>query len=389
MEIPKAETTDRIARLQSRLADEKLDGALILYPLDMYYFSGTRQNGALWIPAEGDPILFVRKSYTRACTESRIADTRPFPPSHQLTALIGANTKRIGMTFDVLPVQYYVFYSNNLPGREFVDISSAIRELRSVKSPWEQHILRDNGRKLSEVIAQIPSFFVPGMREIDLAAELECRLRKAGSEIRISTRSFGMDMVGLVTSGVRGTVPGGFDGPATGAGLSPACPFGPSADPIPENVPILIDYAGIWNGYVVDITRVFVHGTLDAELSRACRVASEIELSIASRLRPGAICEDLYAHALAMAEEARLASNYMGYPGEQSRFVGHGVGLELDELPILAKGFKTQLKEGQVIALEPKFVFLDKGVVGIENTWLVTPNGADRLTTLSDEVLSV
>lgn len=389
MNIPKSETTQRIARLQRRLADEGLDGALILYPIDIYYFSGTRQNGTLWIPASGEPMLLVRKSFARAARESHIADTRPFPSSRELPLLFSQEAKRIGLTFDVLPVQYHAYYAGILAGKEFVDISLINRELRAVKSPWEQERLRENGRRLAEVFAQIPSFFVPGMREIDLAAELEYRLKKADSEGHVRTRSFGMDMVGLTTSGVQAAVSGSFDGPATGAGISAACPFGPSTTPIARNAPILIDYAGIWNGYVVDITRIFVHGELGPELSRAFSVACDIEAWLAEHLRPGAVCEELYLHSLGMAEAAGLGDHYMGYPGEQARFVGHGVGLELDEFPVLAKGFRSPLQEGQTLALEPKFIFPGKGVVGIENTWMVMPHGGEKLTTLADEVVHV
>ncbi len=389
MTVPKSETTQRIARLQHRLADEGLDGALIQYPIDIYYFSGTRQNGMLWIPASGEPMLLVRKSFLRAVRESHIADTRPFPSSRELPALFSQQAKRIGLTFDVLPLQYHAYYTSVLQGKEFVDISLINRELRAVKSLWEQERLRENGRRLAEVFAQIPSFFVPGMREIDFAAELEYRLRKADSEGNVRTRSFGMDMVGLTTSGVQAAVSGSFDGPATGAGISAACPFGPSMAVIEPNTPILIDYAGIWNGYVVDITRIFVHGELETELCRAFSVACDIEAWLAEHLRPGVVCEELYLHSLGMARAAGLEDHFMGYPGEQARFVGHGVGLELDEFPVLAKGFRSTLQVGQALALEPKFIFPGKGVVGIENTWLVMPHGGEKLTTLADEVVHV
>jgi Xaa-Pro aminopeptidase len=79
----------------------------------------------------------------------------------------------------------------------------------------------------------------------------------------------------------------------------------------------------------------------------------------------------------------------MGPPGAQARFVGHGVGLELDELPVLASGFDAPLREGQTVALEPKFVFPDLGAVGIENTWAVAPGGGVRITELPDDVIRV
>jgi Xaa-Pro aminopeptidase len=104
-------------------------------------------------------------------------------------------------------------------------------------------------------------------------------------------------------------------------------------------------------------------------------------------LKPGAICEELYFRAAEMAEQAGLGKFFMGMPGEQSRFVGHGVGLELDEWPILAKGFKSPLQTGQVIAIEPKFVIPGKGVIGIENTFAVTCGGGEKLTDIPDQIM--
>jgi Xaa-Pro aminopeptidase len=90
-----------------------------------------------------------------------------------------------------------------------------------------------------------------------------------------------------------------------------------------------------------------------------------------------------------MAENAGLGGSFMGMPGEQSRFVGHGVGLELDELPVLAPGFAMPLIVGQVVAVEPKFVIPGKGVVGIENTFVVTEHGGERLSDLPDGIVTI
>ena len=128
-------------------------------------------------------------------------------------------------------------------------------------------------------------------------------------------------------------------------------------------------------GYVVDMTRIAVVGPLAPELERAFDVARAIQDEVARNLRPGVPCVELWEHARAMAEQARLGEHFMGPPGDQARFVGHGVGLELDELPVLAPGFKAPLRAGQTVAIEPKFVFPGQGAVGIENTFVVTDAG--------------
>lgn len=385
--VPKSEGELRIERLRARLRDKGIDGALIVYPIDVYYFSGTRQNALLWIPSEGEPVLLVRKSYTRARGESIIGDVRPMPASRELPALFSKNIRRIGVTFDVLPVQQYHFYSGILAGCEFVDISAINRELRSTKSPWEVEQLRSSGRKLSEVFSTIPSFLVAGMSEIDLAAEIEYRLKRAGTDGHLRIRAFNQDIVYLAVAGENAALPGCFDGAVAGKGLSIAAPYGPSRDPIKKNSPVIVDYAGVFNGYIVDMTRLFVIGSLPEELERAFRVSLEIEQWLVRSLRPGAVGEELFAGAVRMAESAGLGERFMGYPGEQAKFVGHGTGLELDELPLLAPRFSSPLEAGHVLAIEPKFVFPGQGTVGIENTYALTPEGVERLTDLPDAIV--
>jgi Xaa-Pro aminopeptidase len=385
--ITLAESRQRTNAMQAILKQKELDGALFILPIDVYYFTGTRQNSTLWIPAEGEPMLLVRKSFSRATEESPLADIRPFPSSKDFPALFDENLKKIGFTFDVAPVQQLNFYSKLLPGREFIDISGLYRELRSVKSAFELEQLREAGAASCSVFAAVPEFLKRGMREIDIAAELECRLRKAGSEGYVRMRSFNQELfMGLAVSAGSASY-GFFDGAVTGRGLSNASPHGASRDLIRENEPILLDYSFIHNGYITDMTRVFVFGTLDAELQRAFDLSLEIQAAIQQALKPGAICEDLFFMAASMADAAGFGKTFMGMPGEQARFVGHGVGLELDELPVLAQGFKLPLQAGQAIAIEPKFVIPGKGSIGIENTFAVTANGGEKITDMPDQII--
>ena len=132
---------------------------------------------------------------------------------------------------------------------------------------------------------------------------------------------------------------------------------------------------------------MFVVGTLAPELEQAFATARAIQDYLVANLKPGAICEELFFKAAAMAETAGIAQNFMGAPGENARFVGHGVGLELDEFPVLAQGFKVPLQSGQTIAIEPKFVLPGLGVIGIENTYNVSERGGEKLTPLADDVV--
>ncbi|MBC7962491.1 MAG: aminopeptidase P family protein [Steroidobacteraceae bacterium] len=384
--LTSAEAMQRIAVMQTQLKSKGLDGALFIFPIDVYYFTGTRQNSTLWIPADGEALLLVRKSLSRAREEALVADIRPFPSSKEFPGLFGEDIRKIGLTFDVAPVQQMNYYAKLLPGREFVDISGLNREVRSVKSPFELEQLRLSGRELCTVFAQVPQFLKAGMRELDLSAEFEYRLRKAGNEGYVRMRAFNQELfLGLAVS-AGGASYGFFDGAVTGCGLSNASPHGASRQTICENVPILIDYTGVFNGYITDMTRIYVIGRLDPELQRAFDVSLEIQSWLQGALKPGAVCEELFLSALEMANRAGLGQYFMGMPGEQARFVGHGVGLELDEFPVIAQGFKVALQAGQTIAIEPKFVIPGKGVIGIENTFAVSAAGGEKITDLPDNI---
>jgi len=384
----KGEPEVRIMKLQQDLKAGKIDGALLVYPIDVYYFSGTRQNSILWIPAEGLPFLLVRKSISRARAESYIDDVRAFPSSREFPAFFGEEIRKIGFTFDAVPVQQYNYYTKLLAGREFVDISEINRNIRSVKSEWELEQMRYSGAQIGRAFAQVPNFIRQGMREVDLSAEFERSLRKLGNEGYVRMRAFNQELFqGLAVSGVNAAMPGFFDGPVSGRGLSNASPQGASTSTIERNVPIFLDYAGIFNGYMVDMTRIFVFGGLSSELEKAFETALRIQKYLADNLKPGTICEHLFLNAVSIAEEAGIGKNFMGAPGENARFVGHGVGLELDELPVLAQGFKAQLQSGQTVAIEPKFVFPGQGVIGIENTFAVSSNGGVKLTDFADDIV--
>jgi Xaa-Pro aminopeptidase len=385
---PSPEHVSRVARLQEALRSRDLAGALLLHATDVYYLSGTRQSGALLVPSTGEPVLLVRKSVTRALAESTVADVRPFPASRDLAAALGVRG-RIGATFDAVPAATLEWWRRQLPAAEMVDLSRPLRELRSVKSPLELATLREAGALLAGVLGSVPALLREGLREIDLSVEIEHRLRRAGSLGSPRLRGFNSELLmGLALAGETAAEPGTFDGPVTGRGSHPSYPHGASQRPIRPGEPIFLDWTAVHGGYVADMTRVAVIGELEGELARAFEVAVAIQGELAGALRPGATGEALWERARRLAEEAGLGDRFMGPPGEQVRFVGHGVGLELDELPLLAPGQPAPLVAGQVVAMEPKFVFPGLGAVGIENTWAVTERGGERLTgPLEDAIL--
>lgn len=379
----------RIERLQERLRASDVGAALLLHAVDVYYLTGTRQNGALWVPASGAPVLLVRRSLSRARAESAVADVRPFPSSKELAPALRPSG-RVGATYDAVPAATLDWWRKQLPGLEWVDVSRVLRDLRAVKSASELEIMRDGGRRIGAVLGEVPSFLRAGMRELDLSAEIEARLRRAGNEGSPRLRGFNSELfVGLALAGDSASAPGYFDGPMVGRGLGPAYPQGASTRPVGVGEPVVLDFTAVFGGYVLDMTRIAVVGDVAPELARAFEVALEIQAETAASLRPGTIPSELYERARARAAAAGLGDRFMGPPGDQVRFLGHGIGLELDELPVLAPGFDAPLEAGQTVAVEPKFVFPGQGAVGIENSWAVTERGGEKLTALDDGLLRV
>jgi Xaa-Pro aminopeptidase len=146
----------------------------------------------------------------------------------------------------------------------------------------------------------------------------------------------------------------------------------------------MVDYVGVKDGYMVDQARIFCIGKLKPHLTKAYAVAAEIQAAVKEMSKPGVCCADVYEAAVQIAHRNGLRDHFMGYP-ESVAFIAHGIGIELDELPVMARGYQAPLQEGMVLALEPKFVFPD-GAVGLENTLVVTPQGLENLTVFDESV---
>jgi Xaa-Pro dipeptidase len=371
---PRGELYERIGKFQERLRKADIEAALIVQKADLFYFSGTAQDAHLLIPAQGEPLLMARKSYERALEESaleKIVPVRSFKDIGSNIAGMVPGKGRIGMEFDVLPVNLFARYKKIVGELEIVDVSGIIREIRMIKTPYEIGLLKEAAALTSEMFAEIPNFIKEGMTEIELSAEIEFYLRVRGNQYpRI--RAFNQDIAIHILSGWNSAYPSYFDGPTGGSGVSVSSPQGAGSKKIGRNEPILIDYGPVINGYLVDHTRIYSFGPLSDKLMAAHNTALEIKRRIIKEAKPGVDGKDLYDIAVGMAEQSGFGKRFMGYGVS---FIGHGVGLELDELPVLAKNYSIKLQPGMIIALEPKFVFPDEGTVGIEDTFMVTESG--------------
>jgi len=334
----------------------------------------------------------VRKSLDRAMEASALKQIVPLRSFSEIPELVRQNGDakglgRIGIEMDVLPANRYLVYQRLFPKTELVDVSAAVRETRMIKSPYEISRISAAARMADAMYENVPQFLQESERDIDLTGRIEAWYRSQGHSGIIPTRGFNHEpLYGQIMAGKGAALPSSTAGPLGGKGLGPFFAHGASMDLIESHAPILIDYAASVDGYIADQTRIFSLGRLDDTLTQAHEVALRIQDALSRKGRPGVIAKELYHLALKIAEEAGLARRFMGYP-DPVPFVGHGVGLELDELPIIGRGSDTLLTEGMVIALEPKFVFPGQGVVGIENTFVVGPDGLKKLNAFPDAIM--
>lgn len=384
--VPREEIEARLGRFQAALRAEGLAGALVVQETDLVYLAGTGQSAHLVVPAEGEPALYVRKTLERAREESPLRQIEPLASLRDLRgalAATGLEGGRLGLELDVLPTSLYLAYARRLPGFELADCSALLRRLRAAKSPWELEQIRRAAAMLAHVPEWMGRHARVGRTELELAAELERELRLAGHQGPIRFRAFNNELFyGSVLAGRSAAVPGSTETPIVGPGVNVAVSKGASRRPIGRGEPIIVDLVGAWEGYLADQTRTFSLGPVGGAWRALHDAAVEILHAVAAQARPGVMPAALWARA------SELAGGRRGFMGGVA-FVGHGFGLEIDELPVLAPGFDQPLAEGMVFALEPKFVVPGEGAVGIENSYLVTGEGAERLTNAPEELFEL
>jgi Xaa-Pro aminopeptidase len=391
---PRSEIDARIHNLQAALQEAGIDGALILQNTDLFYFSGTIQQAHLYIPAKGQPLLMVRKSLVRAREESPLPTVTALKSPKQLPDLIRESGLRLpavlGMELDVMPANNYFSYQQLFAESQIKDISPVIRMIRAVKSAYEIDLIRHAAACSDQVAGDMPNLLKAGMTEIELAGKVEARARRLGHQGIVRMRLWGAELFyGHLMAGPSAAVPSYLASPTGGTSVSAAVAQGAGFRKIRRNEPVLLDYVFAWQGYISDHTRIFCVGRAPQELIDAHAHMLDLQERIKTMATPGTPAGNLYTVAVDMATKRGLGDYFMGAGEDRIRFIGHGVGLELDEFPFLAKGQQTELKEGMVVALEPKLIFPGKGVVGIENTHVVTPNGLEQLTQADQQIVCV
>ncbi|HBW38849.1 MAG TPA: aminopeptidase P family protein [Desulfosporosinus sp.] len=394
MQVPMPELQDRMKIFQDKLIKKGIDGALLVQRADTLYYTGTAQNVHVYVPQEGMPLVLAYRDFARAKRESPwnviiLRGLSKIPEDIQEAGLSLPSV--LGLELDVLPVNQFERYRKLFPEVMFLDVSPEIRLQRAVKSRWELSRLEESAQIHTPVLDFAKEILHIGMTEVELEGLLAGKARALGHGGYVRMRGFGSEFhVGAITSGARATVSSCFDGPVNGQGICIAHPNGASMAQIQAGEPIVLDMVTTVHGYQIDQTRILSLGPLSDELTRAYKLTLKIEEKIRLALIPGRLAGEIYQEILTwVRENTPYAENFMGYGTSRVSFIGHGVGLELDELPTLSKGSNVVIKPGMVVAIEPKFIFPGVGAIGIEDTAVVESELGARYLSITPRELVV
>jgi Xaa-Pro dipeptidase len=394
MESKAAESMARLSRLQRLLIEKNIQLAVLNRNTDIYYYTGSIQPLYLVVPAESEPFVLARKALNRIQKEASHLKLEAFDNTHDLKQIVQrrdlAGAKRLGFTLDTTAYATVIRWQQFFAQPEIFDLSWEIRLLRMIKSEPEIKIMARAGEIMAGMPRLIQSVFKPGTTELELSAAIEHYFRVNGHSALNRCRLEGVEMnLGVCSGGSNALTGTKFYGVCAGMGLSAAVPYGATYDPIARNSPVHLDYAFNLDGYHVDQTRMFCWGRPSDAVQKAYQVLLQIEQAIIRELKPGILWCDVYEQALKLAVKLGYEAEFMGLGAEKVKFVGHGLGLELDEPPFLAPKMEYRLEAGMTVAVEPKVSLPGVGVVGIEDTFVITDTGCERLTKCSQEFIIV
>ena len=392
--VPKTEIEKRICSFQAELAAAGLDGAFILQNADLFYFSGTIQSAVLFVPSSGDPILMVQKNRERARLESSLNHVIAVKNKNRIPEVLNdfnfGKLAAAGLEMDVLPANLYLWFQRTVPQCRWTDVSGIIRELRMLKSQYEIEQIEKATAVLHTGLMHVKRVIREGITELEIDSHLGMIARREGHMGTLRMRGWNQEMTyAHVLSGDSGAAISLLNSPQGGTGNTPAMAQGAGFRRVKKNEPIGIDYGVAINGYVGDQFRTYVIGDLADPLKKAYGCALDILSLLQEKARAGIPCAELYAAAVAKAAEEGLGDFFMGYGEGQVRFIGHGIGLEIDEYPVISPHSDAVLEKDMVLALEPKFVFPHRGVVGLEDDYRVTSNGLKRLTRTDQALIQI
>ncbi len=385
IKVPARELTTRMQALRKRMDQDHPEWELlaIFSKVNQFYFTGTMQDAVLLIPRERDASYWVRRSLQRAQEESEFPTIRQMGSFRDAAATFATLPQVIHVEGERLPLSAFQRFNKHFKSTSAAPADLSISAVRAVKSEYELQRMRKAGTIHQRILEQrVPELLRAGISEAQFASELYPVMVAEGHH---GIARFGMYdtemLIGHLCFGESSIYPTYFDGPGGHYGMSPAVPLlGSRTHLLHAGDLVFVDVCCGVDGYNTDKTMTYVFdGELPQEAVDIHKRCVEIQDETAAMLKPGAVPAQIFAKIIDKLEP-EFMQNFMGFGERQANFLGHGIGLHVDEWPVIAKGFDEPLQENMVIAIEPKKGLAGIGMVGTENTFLVTPTGGESLT---------
>lgn len=386
------EYTLRLSRMQQAVAS-CADAAILSDKATLYWLTGRVFAGFVYVPADGTPLFGLRRC-VQFESDGVTAERKIEDFARHVAAAMPA-PGRLALEMDSSSysavARISAAFAAQWPDAETVNAGAALRAMRAVKTPQQIEMMRRSGLRQEAVYRRIPAIYTPGMTDYELQVEIERESRLEGCLGQFRTAGDEMELfMGNVLTGDNADTPSPYDFAMGGAGMDPSLPVGADGSVIRRGCTVMVDVNGNYTGYMTDMTRTYRLGDIPAEALRAHELSREICRRLAEMGTPGRPAREMYETALGMAREAGLEHRFMGHR-QQAGFVGHGLGIEINEAPVIAPRSRDILAEGMCIALEPKFVIAGVGAVGIENTYVVRADGRpmECITNAPEEIIDL
>lgn len=384
-QVPLEELQSRLSRFKERmnLTQPEWRLGVIFSKINIFYFTGTLQDGMLFIPRDEDAVFWVRRSYERAKYESLFSVIKPMNSFKDAAVETKNLPSAIYLETEFVPLAMLQRFQKYFPFAEVKSLDSQVGWTRSIKSPYELNLMEKAGKIHIRVLEErAPSLLREGMSEIELATDLYSVMMAEGHHGLSRFGMFDTEMVlGHISFGESALYPTSFNGPGGNLGPSPAIPFPGSPDrKLKKGDLVFLDAGCGVDGYHTDKTLTYMFGAkLPDDVIAKHNECVSIQNRIAAMLKPGTIPSEIYTKIMESLKPGFI-KDFMGFGNRQVKFLGHGIGLTISETPMIAQGFDEPLQEGMVFAIEPKKGIEGVGMVGIENTFFVTPEGGRCIT---------
>lgn len=376
----------RINSVQKQMAQRELDALLVASTSNLYYTTSRVFKGYVYIPREGKALWFLIKPDIFDSEEDVVIIRKPENIPDKLTELGYSTPASVGYEMDELSYSDVERLKALFPEAKAMNGNEPLRRARMVKTPWELDRMREDGIHQSEAYRRITRCYKEDMTDLEFQIEIERILRLEGCLGFVRTSGNLMDInLGSVISGDNADYPSPFDFAMGGSGVHPSLPEGANGTTLKPGETVMVDMNGTFNGYQTDMTRVWALGKVSDEALKAHECSRNILRACERMGVPGCPVADLYQKAMEIVKGKGLEKYFMGHR-QQAAFIGHGVGIQLNEMPVVTPRSKDCLLENMTIALEPKFVIPHVGAVGVENTYVVTPEGLKALTVFPEEI---